>query len=125
MGLGSYPVVTLGRARDKALENARAVEAGNDPRKAKADKPITFADAMERAIDVLRPGWKEGGKAEPQMRYLLTEYAIPHIGKRRIDSITPAEILAFLAPLAIEKPATGRKSRPGWAKCSSGRSRKD
>ena len=109
LGLGSYPVVSLGRARDKALENARSVEAGDDPRKAKAEKPITFADAMERAIDVLRPGWKEGGKAEPQMRYLLTEYVLPHVGKRPIASIAPADILDFLAPLAIEKPATGAK----------------
>jgi len=109
MGLGSYPVVSLGRARDKALENARSVEAGNDPRKAKTDKPITFADAMERAIEVLRPGWKEGGKAESQMRYLLTEYALPQIGKRPVDAITPAEVLDFLAPLAIEKAATGAK----------------
>ena len=109
MGLGSYPVVSLGRARDKALENARTVEAGSDPRKAKTEKPITFADAMERAIDVLRPGWKEGGKAEPQMRYLLTEYVLPHVGKRPIVSIAPADILDFLAPLAIEKPATGAK----------------
>ena len=64
---------------------------------------------MERAIDVLRPGWKEGGKAEPQMRFLVTEYALPHIGKRRIDTIQPVELLEFLAPLAIEKPATGAK----------------
>ena len=109
LGLGSYPVVGLGRARDKALENARSVEVGVDPRRSKADKPLTFADAMERAIDVLRPGWKEGGKAETQMRYLLTEYALPHIGNRRIESITPAEVLEFLTPLAIDKPATGIK----------------
>ncbi len=108
MGLGSYPVVSLGRARDKALENSRAVEAGNDPRK-QPDRAPTFADAMELCIDVLRPGWKEGGKAESQMRYLLTEYALPHIGKRPIDSITPADVLDFLAPLAIEKAATGVK----------------
>ena len=64
---------------------------------------------MERAIEVLRPGWKEGGKAEHQMRFLLTEYALPQIGKRRIDAIQPVELLEFLAPLAIEKPATGAK----------------
>ena len=109
IGLGSYPIVQLGRARDKALENARTVETGGDPRRSKEDRPVTFADAMERAIDVLRPGWKEGGKAEAQMRFLLTEYALPHIGKRRIDAITPADLLGFLAPLAIEKPASGAK----------------
>ncbi len=109
LGLGSFPIVSLGRARDKALENARSVEAGNDPRKSKEEEPITFAEAMERCIDVLRPGWKEGGKAEPQMRYLLSEYVLPHIGKRPIGAITPADLLDFLAPLAIDKAATGAK----------------
>ena len=109
LGLGTYPIVGLGRARDRALANARVVEAGGDPRRVKADKPLTFVDAMERAIDVLRPGWKEGGKAETQMRYLLTEYALPHVGNRPIESITPAEVLEFLTPLAIDKPATGIK----------------
>ena len=120
LGLGSYPLVTLADARLKALDNARAVTSGDDPRRPK-DRPLTFADAMERTIEVLRPGWKEGGKAEPQMRYLLTEYVLPHIGRRPIDSIQPADLLAFLAPLAIEKGATGSKikSRMGqvfqWA----------
>lgn len=108
LGLGSYPVVSLGRARDKALENARQVEQGSDPRRQRDTTP-TFAQAMERTIDVLRPGWKEGGKAESQMRYLLTEYVLPHIGQQRIDAITPADILLFLAPLAVDKPATGGK----------------
>ena len=109
LGLGTYPIVGLGRARDKALENARIVETGGDPRKAKGERPLTFADAMDLTIDVLRPNWKQGGKAEAQMRYLLTEYAFPHIGKSRIDAITPSEILEFLTPLAISKPSTGVK----------------
>ena len=32
LGLGRYPIVTLAEARDKALENARAVAQGSDPR---------------------------------------------------------------------------------------------
>ena len=108
IGLGSFPGVTLSEARKRALANLRIVEAGGDPRRQPQTTP-TFEEAMERAIDVLRPGWKGGGKAEHQMRFLLTEYALPHIGKRRIDVIQPVELLEFLAPLAIEKPATGAK----------------
>ena len=33
VGLGRYPVVTLAKAREKALENARAVAEGRDPRR--------------------------------------------------------------------------------------------
>ena len=108
IGLGSYPGVTLSEARRRALANLRTVEDGGDPRRKPETKP-TFAEAMELAIDVLRPGWKEGGKAEHQMRFLLMEYALPHVGKRRIDTIQPSDLLAFLAPLAIDKPATGAK----------------
>ena len=32
LGLGRHPIVTLAEARDKALENARAVAQGSDPR---------------------------------------------------------------------------------------------
>ena len=108
IGLGSFPGVTLSEARKRVLANLRIIEAGGDPRQ-KPERAPTFAEAMERAIDVLRPGWREGGKAEHQMRFLLTEYALPHIGKRRIDSIQPVGLLEFLAPLAIEKPSAGAK----------------
>ena len=32
LGLGSYPLVTLAEARAKALQNARAIAQGRDPR---------------------------------------------------------------------------------------------
>ena len=107
IGLGSFPVVTLAKAREKALSNARLVEEGQDPR----IKPVTvptFQDAMESTIDVLRPGWKSG-KTERQLRHLLREYALPHIGTKAIDEITPSDVLSFLAPLALNKPATAGK----------------
>ena len=63
---------------------------------------------MGRAIEVLRPGWN-GDKTEKQMRFLLTEYALPHIGKKRIDAIQSTDILGFLPALALEKPATAKK----------------
>ena len=108
IGLGSFPRVTLAEARKRALANARMVEAGQDPR----NKPVTvptLQEAMESTIEVLRPGWKVGSKTEGQWRHLLGEYALPHIGRKPIDSIMPADVLAFLAPLAMEKPATAGK----------------
>ncbi len=108
LGLGNFPRVTLAEAREKALANVRAVDRGEDPR-VKAVEIPTFADAMESTIEVLRPNWKSGSKTEKQLRYLLGEYALPHIGDKPIDSIIPADVLAFLAPLALEKPATAGK----------------
>lgn len=47
VGLGSYPVITLAEARARALENARAVAVGKDPRS--GDAP-TVAEAWEEVI---------------------------------------------------------------------------
>ena len=42
LGLGSYPVVTLAMARERALANARAIAEGRDPRRRMQQVP-TFA----------------------------------------------------------------------------------
>ena len=112
LGLGSYPVVTLGRARDKALENARAVEAGNDPRRQQQPTIPTFSDCLERAIEVLRPGWRNA-KTEKNLRSVMTEHVLPVIGRKPVDGITPADVLEFLTPLALEKPAIAKKAKGG------------
>ena len=111
MGLGSYPVVTLANAREKALENARAVANGKDPRrKPEAEKTPTFAKCMERAIEVKRRDWKHP-RTEEQLRFFITKYALPHIGDKPINAITPADVLEFLAPLAMQIPASARKTK--------------
>ena len=107
IGLGRYPVVGLAEARALALENARAIAEGTDPR-VKPQLDPTFEQAAERAIEVLRAGWKNQ-RTEKIMRERLAKYVLPHIGQRRIDSITAADVLAFLAPLTLETPATGVK----------------
>ena len=107
LGLGNFPLVSLAKARETALANAQMVADGQDPR-IKAVTVLTFAQAMEETITVLRPGWK-GPKTEPQMRGQLEQYALPHIGPKPIDAIIPADVLIFLAPLALAKPATAGK----------------
>lgn len=59
IGIGSFPGVTLSEARKRALANLRIVETGGDPRRKPQTTP-TFKEAMERTIEVLRPGWKQG-----------------------------------------------------------------
>ena len=110
LGLGGYPLITLAEARSRALANARAVEEGIDPR-VKVTAVPTFQEATERTIEILRPNWKPGSKTEKQLRYLIAEYALPRIGKKPVDAITPGDVLGFLAPLAVGKPETARKLR--------------
>ena len=109
IGLGRYPLVTLGRAREKAVENARAVERGEDPR-VKPETVPTFAKCMDRAIAVMRQNWKHP-RTEQQLRFFITKHALPHIGKKPIDAITPADVVRLLEPLALETPASARKTK--------------
>ena len=50
VGLGAYPVVTLARARQKALANARIVSEGRDPHD-RAGRAPTFEQAVETVIE--------------------------------------------------------------------------
>ena len=61
IGLGSFPIVTLARARALALTNARIAGEGGDPRRRPKATP-TFAEAMEQAIEVLRPAGAMPGR---------------------------------------------------------------
>ncbi len=52
LGLGSYPVTTLGDARQRALENRRAVHRGRDPRDAGVP---SFETAVEKVVEMHWP----------------------------------------------------------------------
>ena len=111
VGLGAYPIVTLVRARELALENARAIEAGGDPR-VEAPTIPAIEECLERTIEVLRPGWKSA-KTEKNLRAVMSEYVLPMIGRKPIDGITPSDVLGFLGPLALSKPAIAKKAKMG------------
>ena len=109
VGLGSYPVVTLAEARAEALENRRAVNQGRDPRRG-AGVP-TFGQAVETVIGIHAAGWRDGGKNEKQWRASLRDYAIPRLGRRPVDEITTADVMAVLLPIWHSKPETARRVR--------------
>lgn len=93
LGLGPYPIVTLAKARKIALENQRAVFDGNDPRTVGIP---TFAEAVDKVIEIQRPTWRDGGKSEKQWRASLRDYAMPKLGKMPVDRITTADVLDVL-----------------------------
>ena len=56
LGLGSYPVVTLAMARDRALANARAIAEGRDTRRRMRQVP-TFEKANETVLAIHARHW--------------------------------------------------------------------
>ena len=57
--LGRYPIVTLAEAREKALENARSVDQGRDPRD--RSRIPTCEQAAEKVIRLYEPTWRTSG----------------------------------------------------------------
>ena len=89
VGLGRYPIVTLAEARTKALENARAVDQGRDPRD--RSRIPTFEQAAEKVILLYEPTWRAGGadSSAKVWRSSLERYVVPQArpqtGKRDHD----------------------------------------
>ena len=112
VGLGAFPYVSLAEARQKAFEHRKISWAGGDPvaLKRRPDVP-TFAEAFETVIGIHREGWKDAGKSEKQWRASLRDYAMPRLGRRRVDQITTADVMAVLIPHWHSKTETMRRVR--------------
>ena len=107
IGLGRYPFVTLAEARKLALDNAKAIARGIDPR---AGGVPTFAAALDKVLDIQRDAWRDGGKTEKQWRASLRDYAGPLMSKP-VDRIQSGDVLAVLMPIWNTKRETARRVR--------------
>lgn len=137
MGLGSFPEVSLAKARAKAAE-ARSLKAeGFDPideRRAKkaaeaADRArqITFEDAAKKYIQTHKAGWRNA-KHGNQWENTLKMYAYPSVGTLPVQDINTAKVLKVLEPIWTTKTETATRVRQrleailDWAKTREHRS---
>ena len=107
IGLGPYPEITLAEARQKALDNSRAVLHGDD---ARGRGVPTFAGAAKRTIELHRDGWKAGSPLPEQWESTFRLHAAPLLDMP-VDRITSADVLGCLAPIWNSKPGAARKAR--------------
>ena len=107
IGLGPYPEITLAEARQKALDNSRAVRHGGDPR---GRGVPTFAEAAERTIALHRDSWKAGSPLPDQWASTFRLHAAPLMDKP-VDRVTSADVLGCLSPIWAAKPGAARKAR--------------
>ena len=118
VGLGTYPVVGLKEARKAALANLLEVQQGGNPidqkRRAREDaqRPVvpTFQQAAAKIIEMRRPAWSSNRHAK-QWVESLTLHAYPVIGRKLVDGITTADVMAVLTPIWTAKPETARRVR--------------
>ena len=99
LGLGSVRDVSLGEARRLALENRRIARAGGDPSGRRERRAPTFARAFDAVIALRRDGWKHSAAMEARWRSSMERHALDHIGNRRVDAVTAADLLAVLEPI--------------------------
>ena len=111
MGLGSFPDVGLGEAREKATEHRKQAKEGIDPieaRQTEPEKTPTFTTCAARYIRAHRRGWKNAKHAR-QWVSTLKAYARPEIGKKKVDTITTKDILKILSPIWTTKTETAKR----------------
>ena len=120
LGLGTFPYVSLGEARDKAFEYRRLAKAGEDPAavhapagtaevQPKSNAP-TFRKAAAAVIDLHRPTWRNP-KSAAQWEASLRDYAYPVLGDMRVDEIGSGDVLRALRPIWNAKRETAQRVR--------------
>lgn len=113
LGLGSYPAVSLKDARQAAMENAKLVSDGIDPRVVPATVP-TVQEAMEEFISLRRKDWK-GAKYESDVRRAFRLHVLPKLGNKPVNTITPNNVVESIKPVAASSTSTATKLR-SWLK---------
>ena len=114
LGLGGYPYTSLAEARETAFEYRKLARAGGDPRTLRpgAQNGVpTFREAVEKVIAMHRASWRPGSTSEAQWRSSLSTYSYPLLGRRRVDDITTADVMAVLLPIWSEKRVTAKRVR--------------
>lgn len=115
LGLGPFPLVSLSKAREKAIQNRVAVHEGRNPlaekRAAQRRAGIpTFRQAAKETYAVLRPRWRSAKVAANWMQQ-LERHAFKTLGDLPVDRISRKQILAVLTPIWTSKPETARRVR--------------
>jgi integrase len=120
MGLGSFGVVSLKDARDKARAARLLLIDGSDPIDARAAKKqairaesakrMTFKEAAEKYIAANRAGWRNA-KHGDQWTATLTTYAYPIIGNLGVADIETGHITKIIEPIWQQKTDTASRLR--------------
>ena len=113
LGLGSTSLITLAEARQNALQNRKTARNDGDPLadKRQAADLLTFEEAARQVHALYLPTWTNA-KQGRQWISSLTQYAFPHIGTKKVDAITSADVLDRTIADLERKSRNGGESPP-------------
>ena len=107
IGLGTFPLVTLAKARDMASDNRRRVDRGEDIRSAPPTIP-TLKEGFAAVIKEREDGW---GNELTKGAWHRSLRRCKNIASKRISEIKPKDILSVIKPLWHEQPKAARDLR--------------
>jgi integrase len=120
MGLGSAKTYTLDDARERARKYRKLVDDGLNPiehrdrekqqRRVEAGQRKTFEEAAREYVRLHQGRWRNAKHAQ-QWTNTLQVHVYPLIGERDVDTITKADVLTVLEPIASEKAETASRIR--------------
>jgi integrase len=113
MGLGSYPDVSIAKARSKRDEAHQHRIEGRDPIFARDDHKLdaakTFRDWSEQFIEERGQDW--GDKHKADLKHILEEHAYPWIGTLSIREIDTRKVHKILLPIWYRMNPTAKTLR--------------
>ncbi|MEM1134015.1 MAG: tyrosine-type recombinase/integrase [Pseudomonadota bacterium] len=105
--LGTYPIVTLAEARERALDTFRKVEQGIDPQNARRTEFMTLSDGVDAFI---RQYAKPQNKCWRETNRALKRELVSRFGERDVKQITRADILEAV-DAALERGSNYQANR--------------
>ncbi len=121
IGLGSYRIVSLSEARDKARDYIKIARMGGDPISELKGQRFTFQMAAEEVFAIQSKIWRNQ-KHKNNWIASLRKYAYPKLEKKLLKDITTSDILMVLTPIWVEKHETASRLKQrlstifDWAK---------
>ncbi len=121
IGLGSFPTVSLKRARELARDMVAEIVSGGDPLQSRREqrdairraegRRISFDDAFETYYQQKLKGELANEKHKAQWRSTLQAYASPVIGNLPVAEVSLDQVLKILQPIWSEKTVTASRLR--------------
>ena len=109
-GLGPYPLVSLVKARDLAIDRKREARGGTLPKANRASGIPTLRNAVEEYLAAHEKSWR--GQTGEQWRANMNAHVFPRLGDTPVDAIGIDDVIGLLETTALAaKPAVRRNVR--------------